>query len=175
MTLKNNRAPLLCCFKLYASFHNHRCIQSKVKVRKHSIRVKIGDFFNSIQFNSFIESQYKSITTTSTDSIHTSNGTPFCKYSALPIHHGKFPPKYHKGHPLSGLYVEVRGVNYEFIHELKKVIVFSLSNCVQYRFHLTAMYRESVAPVKQWNRFTVKSVHTHTKKTWVKCISEMYK
>ena len=109
---------------------------------------------------SFIDSQYKSITTTTTDLIHTSNGTPFCKYSALPIHHGKFPPRSHEGHPLSGLYVEVRGANYEFIHELKKVIVFSLSNCVQYRFHLTAMYRESVAPVKQWTRFTVKSVHT---------------
>ena len=102
-------------------------------------------------------------TTTTTDSIHTSNGTPFCKYSALPINHGKFPPNSHKGHPRSGLYVEVRGANYEFIHELKKVIVFSLSNCVQYRFHLTAVYRESVAPVKQWNRFTVKSVHTPTK------------
>ena len=44
MTLKNNRAPLLCCFKLYASFHNHRRIQTKVTVRKRSIRVKIGDF-----------------------------------------------------------------------------------------------------------------------------------
>ena len=44
MTLKNNRAPLLCCFKLYASFHNHRWIQTKVTVRKRSIRFKIGDF-----------------------------------------------------------------------------------------------------------------------------------
>ena len=34
MTLKNNRAPLLCSFKLYASFHNHWWIQSKVTVRK---------------------------------------------------------------------------------------------------------------------------------------------
>ena len=45
MTLKNNRPPLLCCFKLYASFHIHRLIQTKVTVWKHSIRVKIGDFF----------------------------------------------------------------------------------------------------------------------------------
>ena len=45
MTLKNKRAPLLCCFKLYASFHSHRWIQTKVTVRKRSIRVKIGDFF----------------------------------------------------------------------------------------------------------------------------------
>ena len=138
-------------------------------------------WFFSIQFNSisipFIDSQYKSITTTTTDSIHTSNGTPVCRYSTLPIHHGKFPPKSHKGHPLSGLYVEVRGANYEFIHELKKVIVFSLSNCVQYRFHLTAMYRASVAPVKQWNRFTVKSVHTHKKhesNAFQKCINKRF-
>ena len=38
MSLKNNRAPLLCCFKIYASFHNHRWIQTKVTVRKRSIR-----------------------------------------------------------------------------------------------------------------------------------------
>ena len=44
--LKNNRASLLCCFKLYASFHNHRWIQTKVTVRKRSIRVKIGDFLS---------------------------------------------------------------------------------------------------------------------------------
>ena len=46
MTLKNNRAPLLCCFKLYASFHNNQWIQTKVTVRKRSIRVKIGDFLS---------------------------------------------------------------------------------------------------------------------------------
>ena len=44
MTLKNNRTPLLCCFKLYASFHSHRWIKIKVTVRKRSIWVKIGDF-----------------------------------------------------------------------------------------------------------------------------------
>ena len=44
MTFKNNRAPLLCCFKLCASFHSHRWIQTKVTVRKRSIRVKISDF-----------------------------------------------------------------------------------------------------------------------------------
>ena len=48
MTLKNNRAPLLCCFKLYASFHSHRWIQTKVTVRKRSIRVKIGDFLSRV-------------------------------------------------------------------------------------------------------------------------------
>ena len=45
--LKKNRALLLCCFMLYASSHSHRWIQTKVAVRKRSIRVKIGDFFVS--------------------------------------------------------------------------------------------------------------------------------
>ena len=44
MTLQNNRAPLLCPFKLCASFHTHWWIQIWVTVRKPSIRVKI-DFF----------------------------------------------------------------------------------------------------------------------------------
>ena len=34
MTLKNNRAPLLCCFQLCAWFHCHMWIQTAVKVRK---------------------------------------------------------------------------------------------------------------------------------------------
>ena len=41
--LENNRAPLLCYFKLCASFHSHRLIPTKVAARKHSIRVKICD------------------------------------------------------------------------------------------------------------------------------------
>ena len=45
MTLKNNRAPLLCYFKLYASFRSHRLIQAGVTVRKRPIWVKIDDFF----------------------------------------------------------------------------------------------------------------------------------
>ena len=45
MTLKNNRAPLLCYFKLCASFHNHWWIQTGVTVRKHSNLAKIGEFF----------------------------------------------------------------------------------------------------------------------------------
>ena len=48
MTLKNNRAPLLCSFKLYASFQSHWSIQTKVTVRKRSIRVKIGDFLSRV-------------------------------------------------------------------------------------------------------------------------------
>ena len=44
MTLKNNRVPLLCYFKLCASFHSHLCIQNGVTVRKRSILVKIGNF-----------------------------------------------------------------------------------------------------------------------------------
>ena len=34
MTLKNNRAPLLCCFQLCAWFHGHMWIQTGVRVRK---------------------------------------------------------------------------------------------------------------------------------------------
>ena len=48
MTLKNNRAPLLCCFKLCASFHSHRWIKTKITVRKRSIRVKIGDLLSRV-------------------------------------------------------------------------------------------------------------------------------
>ena len=48
MTLKNNRAPLLCYFKLCASFHTHWWIQIWVTVWKRSIRVKIDDFFSRV-------------------------------------------------------------------------------------------------------------------------------
>ena len=48
MTLKNNRAPLLCCFKLYASFHSHWWMKTKITVRKRSIRVKIGDLLSCV-------------------------------------------------------------------------------------------------------------------------------
>ena len=44
MTFKNNRAPLLCYFKLCASFRSHWWIQTGVRVRKHPIWVKIDDF-----------------------------------------------------------------------------------------------------------------------------------
>ena len=44
MTLKNNRAPLLCYLKLCASFHCNLCIQTGVIVRKRPIWIKI-DFF----------------------------------------------------------------------------------------------------------------------------------
>ena len=44
MTLKNNRAPLLCYFKLYASFRSHRWIKAGVTVRKRPIWIKIDDF-----------------------------------------------------------------------------------------------------------------------------------
>ena len=50
MTLENNRAPLLCYFKLCASFHSHLWIQNGVTVRKRSIWVKIGDFLSRVTF-----------------------------------------------------------------------------------------------------------------------------
>ena len=48
MTLKNNRAPLLCYFKLYASFRSHRWIQAGVTARKRQIWVKIDDFLSRV-------------------------------------------------------------------------------------------------------------------------------
>ena len=45
MTLKNNRAPLLCYLKLCATFHSHRWIKTGVTLRKCQIWVKIINFF----------------------------------------------------------------------------------------------------------------------------------
>ena len=44
MTLKNNREPLLCYFKLFASFRRHWWIQIGVTAQKHLIWVKIDIF-----------------------------------------------------------------------------------------------------------------------------------
>ena len=44
MTLKNNRAPLLCHFSLWASLVGHRWIETGVTVWKFSIQVKITEF-----------------------------------------------------------------------------------------------------------------------------------
>ena len=44
MTLENNRAPLLCYFKLCAAFRSHWWIQTRVTVRKRPIWVKLDDF-----------------------------------------------------------------------------------------------------------------------------------
>ena len=43
MTLKNNRVPFLCYFKLCKSLQSHWWIQTGVTVLKHSIRLKIRD------------------------------------------------------------------------------------------------------------------------------------
>ena len=48
MTLKNNRAPLLYCIKLCASFQIHQWIQIRVTVRKRSIWVKIGNLLSRV-------------------------------------------------------------------------------------------------------------------------------
>ena len=50
MTPKNNRAPLLCYFKLFASFRSHWWIQTGVTLRKRLIWVKIDDFFSRVTF-----------------------------------------------------------------------------------------------------------------------------
>ena len=46
--LKNKREPLLCCFKLCASFQSHKWTATGVTVRKRTIWVNIGDFFNCV-------------------------------------------------------------------------------------------------------------------------------
>ena len=48
MTLENNRASLLSCFKLCAAFHSHRWIKTGVTVRKRPIWVKFDDFFSRV-------------------------------------------------------------------------------------------------------------------------------
>ena len=48
MTLKNNRAPILCYFKLCASFHSHWWIQTGVTVRKRPIWIKSDDFLSPV-------------------------------------------------------------------------------------------------------------------------------
>ena len=48
MTLKNNRAPLLCYFKLCASFRSHWWIQTGVTVRKRPIWVKFDDYLSRV-------------------------------------------------------------------------------------------------------------------------------
>ena len=44
MTLENDRASLLHCFKLCATFHSHWWIQTGVTVRKRPFRVKFDDY-----------------------------------------------------------------------------------------------------------------------------------
>ena len=48
MTLRNNRVPLLCCFKLCASFHSYQWFLVGATVRKRPIWVKIEDFFSCV-------------------------------------------------------------------------------------------------------------------------------
>ena len=48
MTLKNNRAPLLCYFKLCASFRSHWWIETGVRVRKRPIWVKFDAFWSRV-------------------------------------------------------------------------------------------------------------------------------
>ena len=48
MTLENNRASLFCYFKLCATFHSHRWIQTGVTVRKRPIWVKFDDLNSTI-------------------------------------------------------------------------------------------------------------------------------
>ena len=48
MTTKSNRAPLLCYFKLFASFRSHWWIQTGVTVLKRLIWVKVDAFLSRV-------------------------------------------------------------------------------------------------------------------------------
>ena len=48
MTLKNNRAHILCYLKLFGSFRSNWWIQTGVTVWKRLIWVKVGDFFSRV-------------------------------------------------------------------------------------------------------------------------------
>ena len=48
VTLKNNRAPLLCYFKLCALFRSHQWFQTGDTVRKRPIWVKIDEFYSRV-------------------------------------------------------------------------------------------------------------------------------
>ena len=48
MTLKNDRAPFLCCYKLCASFHRYQWIQTRLTVWKRPIWVKINVFLSHL-------------------------------------------------------------------------------------------------------------------------------
>ena len=48
MTQQNKRVPLLCYFKLFASFRSHWWIQTGVTVWKHPIWVQIDDFLSRV-------------------------------------------------------------------------------------------------------------------------------
>ena len=48
MTLENNSVSLLRCFKLCATFHSHRWMQTGVTVQKWPIWVKFDDFFLAV-------------------------------------------------------------------------------------------------------------------------------
>ena len=60
VTLKNNRAPLLCYLKLCASFSSHQWIQIGDTVRKCPIWVKIKDFLCHMTFK-FARRPWKTI------------------------------------------------------------------------------------------------------------------
>ena len=59
MTLKNNRAPLLCSFKICTAFRRHWWIQTGVSQRR-PIWVKLDDFYSRVTLK-FDRSPWKTI------------------------------------------------------------------------------------------------------------------
>ena len=92
MTFKNNRAPLLCYFKLCAAFHSHRWIQTGVTVRKGPIWVKFHDFQSRVTLK-FDGWPSKTIG-------HLFYATSSCVYHLVPI--GEFKLELQSGNAQSG-------------------------------------------------------------------------
>ena len=73
LTLKNNSTPVLCCFKLYASFQSHQWILTGVIVRKRPIWVKIDRFFLSrvtSKFDKWLWKKIKHLFYATSSSVH---------------------------------------------------------------------------------------------------------
>ena len=72
MTLKNNRAPLLCYFKLCPSFPSHWWVQSGVTVRNCLIWVKNDDIFRrvTLQFDGWPWKTIGHLFYTASSSVH---------------------------------------------------------------------------------------------------------
>ena len=107
MTFKNNRAPLLCYFKLCAAFFSHWWIQTGVTVRERLIWVKIDEFLShvTLKFEVWPWTQSGSNLTifravwpwNSTDNLERQQGTSFqCYFNLAMIFRAVWPSNFLK-------------------------------------------------------------------------------
>ena len=92
MTLQNNRAPLLCYYKLFAAFRSHWWIQTGVTVRKRPIWVKFDAFLSGVTLK-FDGWPWKTIG-------HLSQATSSCMHHFIAIY--KFKLELRSGNSLMG-------------------------------------------------------------------------